>query len=211
MALFGSRRDDGAFGVVSKDFPDPAIDVAPTEDEQIAILAGGCFWCVEAVYLELKGVHSVVSGYAGGTAETADYRSVCTGRTDHAEVIEVRYDPNLISYGELLKIFFAVAHDPTQKDRQGNDIGRQYRSAIFWLDDEQKRVAEAYIAQINEAGVFDQPIATVLEPLDTFFDGEDYHQNYAARNPTQPYIAHLAAPKVQKLYQLYRDKTKAAG
>ena len=123
MALFGSKRDDGAFGVVSKDFPDPAIDVAPTEDEQIAILAGGCFWCVEAVYLELKGVHSVVSGYAGGTAETADYRSVCTGRTDHAEVIEVRYDPNQISYGELLKIFFAVAHDPTQKDRQGNDIG----------------------------------------------------------------------------------------
>ena len=157
MALFGSKRDDGAFGVVSKDFPDPAIDVAPTEEEQIAILAGGCFWCVEAVYLELKGVHSVVSGYAGGTAETADYRSVCTGRTDHAEVIEVRYDPNLISYGELLKIFFAVAHDPTQKDRQGNDIGRQYRSAIFWLDEEQKRVAEAYIAQINEAGVFDNP------------------------------------------------------
>jgi len=211
MALFGSKRDDGAFGVVSKDFPDPAIDVAPTEDEQIAILAGGCFWCVEAVYLELKGVHSVVSGYAGGTADTADYRSVCTGRTDHAEVIEVRYDPDLISYGELLKIFFAVAHDPTQKDRQGNDIGRQYRSAIFWLDEEQKRVAEAYIAQINEAGVFDQPIATVLEPLDAFFDGEDYHQNYAARNPTQPYIAHLAAPKVQKLYQLYRDKTKAVG
>ncbi len=210
MALFGSKRDDGAFGVVSKDFPDPAIDVTPTEDEQIAILAGGCFWCVEAVYLELKGVHSVVSGYAGGTADTADYRSVCTGRTDHAEVIEVRFDPNLISYGELLKIFFAVAHDPTQKDRQGNDIGRQYRSAIFWLDAEQKRVAEAYIAQINEAGVFDQPIATVLEPLDAFFDGEDYHQNYAARNPTQPYIAHLAAPKVQKLYQLYRDKTKAA-
>ncbi|MDF1735157.1 MAG: peptide-methionine (S)-S-oxide reductase MsrA [Minwuia sp.] len=210
MALFGSKRDDGAFGVVSKDFPDPAIDVTPTEDEQIAILAGGCFWCVEAVYLELKGVHSVVSGYAGGTAETADYRSVCSGRTDHAEVIEVRFDPNLISYGELLKIFFAVAHDPTQKDRQGNDIGRQYRSAIFWLDAEQKRVAEAYIAQINEAGVFDQPIATVLEPLDAFFDGEDYHQNYAARNPTQPYLAHLAAPKVQKLYQLYRDKTKAA-
>ncbi len=210
MALFGSKRDDGAFGVVSGEFPDAALDVAVTEEEQIAVLAGGCFWCVEAVYLELKGVHSVVSGYAGGSAETADYRSVCTGRTDHAEVIEVRYDSSQITFGELLKIFFAVAHDPTQKDRQGNDIGRQYRSSIFYLDDEQKRVAEAYIAQINAAGVFDRPIATVLEPLEVFFDGEDYHQNYAARNPTQPYIAHLAAPKVQKLYQQYREKTKAA-
>lgn len=211
MALFGSKRDDGAFGVVSTEFPDAAIDVAATDEEQIAVLAGGCFWCVEAVYLELKGVHSVVSGYAGGSADTADYRSVCTGRTDHAEVIEVRYDSNQITFGELLKIFFAIAHDPTQKDRQGNDIGRQYRSSIFYLDDEQKRVAEGYIAQINAARVFDQPIATVLEPMDVFFDGEDYHQNYAARNPTQPYIAHLAAPKVQKLYQQYRDKTKAVG
>jgi peptide-methionine (S)-S-oxide reductase len=208
MALFGSKREDGAFGLVSGSFPDPATDIDPSKDSGEAVLAGGCFWCVEAVYLELDGVHSVISGYAGGTAETADYRSVCSGQTGHAEVIKVSYDPEKVSFGMLLKIFFSVAHDPTQLNRQGNDIGPQYRSSIFYADAEQKRVAETYIAQIEEAKVLDDPIVTLLEKLGTFYDGEDYHQNYAARNPMQPYIAHLAAPKVQKLYKLYPEKTK---
>lgn len=208
MALFGSKREDGAFGLVSGSFPDPATDIDLAKDSGEAVLAGGCFWCVEAVYLELEGVHSVISGYAGGTAATADYRSVCSGQTGHAEVIKVSYDPTKVSFGMLLKIFFSVAHDPTQLNRQGNDIGPQYRSSIFFADAEQKRVAEAYITQIDDAKVLDDPIVTRLEKLETFFDGEDYHQNYAARNPMQPYIAHLAAPKVQKLYKLYPDKTK---
>jgi len=208
MALFGSKRDDGAFGLVAGSFPDPEIDLTPEQDSGEAVLAGGCFWCVEAVYLELDGVHSVISGYAGGTPETADYRSVCSGRTGHAEVVKVSYDPAKISFGMLLKIFFSVAHDPTQLDRQGNDVGPQYRSSIFFADADQKRVADAYIDQINRAGVLDDAIVTRLENLERFFDGEDYHQNYAARNPMQPYIAHIAAPKVQKLYQLYPEKTK---
>ena len=208
MGLFGSKREDGAFGLVSGSFPDPATDIDPAKDSGEAVLAGGCFWCVEAVYLELDGVNSVVSGYAGGTASTADYRSVCSGQTGHAEVVKIGYDPEKISFGMLLKIFFSVAHDPTQLNRQGNDVGPQYRSSIFYAGEEQKRVAEAYIAQIDDAKVLDDPIVTRLEKLETFFDGEDYHQNYAARNPGQPYIAYVAAPKVQKLYKLYPEKTK---
>ena len=146
------------------EFPQPEVDlpVAPGETEQTAVFAGGCFWCVEAVYRELDGVLSVVSGYSGGTAQTADYQTVCTGRTEHAEVVQITYDPQRLSFGRLLKIFFAVAHDPTQLDRQGNDIGRQYRSAIFYADAGQKAVAEAYIAQLDAAGVFDAPIVTGL-------------------------------------------------
>lgn len=208
MALFGSKREDGAFGLVSGSFPDPAADIEPAKDKGVAILAGGCFWCVEAVYLELEGVKSVISGYAGGSAETADYHTVCTGQTGHAEAVEIAYDPKKISFGMLLKIFFSVAHDPTQVNRQGADVGPQYRSAIFYTDEEQKRVAEAYIGQIDDAGVLDDAVATTLEPLEKFYPGEDYHQNYAARNPMQPYIAFNAAPKVQKLYKLYPQKTK---
>lgn len=184
-----------------KDFPDPKIDtpLAGPPRENAAVLAGGCFWCVEAVFRQLKGVVSVRSGYAGGTASTADYRTVCSGRTDHAEAIEVRYDASQTTFGQLLKIYFSVAHDPTQLDGQGNDIGRQYRSAVFYADDEQKRVAEAYIRQLNEARVFNEPIATTLEPLEKFYVAEEYHQDYAARNPYQPYIAYVAAPKVEKL------------
>ncbi|MGH7550080.1 MAG: peptide-methionine (S)-S-oxide reductase MsrA, partial [Gemmatimonadota bacterium] len=146
--------------------PDPDLDIESGNAPQTAVLAGGCFWCVEAVYRELDGVLDVVSGYAGGTAETADYRTVCGGRTDHAEVVRVRFDPARISYGQLLKIFFSVAHDPTQLDRQGNDRGRQYRSAIFYADPEQRAVAQAYIRQLDEAGVFGSPIVTKLEPLE---------------------------------------------
>jgi peptide-methionine (S)-S-oxide reductase len=193
-----------------KNFPDPQVDtpLAGEPQEKSAVLAGGCFWCVEAVFKELRGVISVRSGYSGDTKETADYRTVCSGRTDHAEAIEVRYDASQTTFGQMLKIHFSVAHDPTQLDRQGNDMGRQYRSAIFYADDEQKRIAEAYIRQLNEAHVFHDPIVTTLEPLREFYAAEDYHQDYAARNPNQPYIAYVAAPKVEKLRKNFADRLK---
>jgi peptide-methionine (S)-S-oxide reductase len=194
--------------VSPEQFPDPAIDVAPASGEQIAVLAGGCFWCVEAVYLQLDGVRSVKSGYAGGTADTADYETVCSGTTDHAEAVEIRYDPANLSYGKLLKVFFSIAHDPTTRDRQGADVGRQYRSAIFYANDEQKRIAEAYTKQLDAAKLFDRPIVTEIVPLERFYEAETYHQNYAARNPGQPYIAYNAAPKVKKVRQYYADQLK---
>ena len=193
------------------DFPDPAVDT-PLESggRQAVVFAGGCFWCVEAVFKELVGVESVRSGYAGGTSETANYKAVCSGRTDHAEVIEIIYDPARVSYGQLLKIHFSIAHDPTQLNRQGNDAGRQYRSAIFYANEEQRRIAEAYIRQLNEAGVFSGPIVTTLEPLKEFFVAEDYHQNYAALNPGQPYIQYVSQPKVEKLRTYFRDRLKTS-
>lgn len=193
-----------------RDFPDPKLDtpLAASPVEKTAVLAGGCFWCVEAVFKELRGVTSVRSGYAGGTASTADYRTVCTGRTNHAEAIEVVYDASQTTFGQLLKIHFSVAHDPTQKDQQGNDFGRQYRSAIFYSDEEQKAVAEAYIRQLDEARVFASTIATTIEPLEKFYVAEDYHQDYAARNPGQPYIAYVAQPKVDKLRENFAEKLK---
>jgi peptide-methionine (S)-S-oxide reductase len=150
----------------------------------------------------------VRSGYAGGTKETADYRTVCSGATDHVEVIEVRFDPARTSFGQVLKIFFSIAHDPTHVNRQGNDRGRQYRSVIFVTGAEQRRVAEAYIAQLGRAGVFSAPIATAVEPLEAFYEAETYHQDYAARNPDQPYIAAVAAPKVEKLREHFSDRLK---
>ena len=194
--------------VSPEQFPDPVVDVAPASGEQVAVLAGGCFWCVEAVYLQLDGVRSVKSGYSGGTAETADYETVCGGRTGHAEAVEIRFDPAKLSYGKLLKVFFSIAHDPTTRDRQGADVGRQYRSAIFYADDEQKRVADGYIKQLDAAKVFDRPIVTEVVPLERFYEAEAYHQNYAARNPGQPYIAYTAAPKVKKVRQYYADQLK---
>ncbi|PWR19569.1 peptide-methionine (S)-S-oxide reductase MsrA [Zavarzinia compransoris] len=197
-------------GLKPAEFPDPAVDI-PASDaaEQVAVLAGGCFWCTEAVYREIDGVLDVVPGYAGGTAETADYRTVCTGATGHAEVIRIRFDARKTSYGRLLKLFFSVAHDPTQLNRQGNDVGRQYRSAVFYADAAQKQAAEAYIRQLTEAGAFTAPIVTTLEPLDAFHLAESYHHDYAARNPGQPYIAHVALPKVDKLRQYFPDDLKA--
>ena len=193
-----------------KNFPDPKTDTAltPSSTEKRVVLAGGCFWCVEAVFRDLKGVSSVRNGYAGDSASTANYRAVCSGATNHAEVIEVRYDASQTTLGQLLKIFFSVAHDPTQLDGQGNDVGRQYRSAIFYADDEQKKIAEAYIRQLNEARVFRDPIVTTLEPLETFHVAEEYHQDYAARNPNQPYILFVAQPKVEKLRENFRDRLK---
>lgn len=194
------------------EFPDPQIDTAPPKDStgtQTAILAGGCFWCVEAVLKELDGVLEVLSGYSGGTAQTADYEAVCSGRTGHAEAVQVRFDPTRISYGQLLKVFFSVAHDPTQLNRQGADQGTQYRSAIFYTDDEQKRVAEAYIRQLNEAGAYDAPIVTQVVPLEAFYEAEAYHQDYAARHPMQPYVLFTAAPKVTKLRKNFADRLKS--
>ena len=194
--------------VSPEQFPDPAIDATPASGDATAVLAGGCFWCVEAVYLQLDGVRSVTSGYAGGTADTADYEAVCTGRTGHAEAVEIRYDPNKLTYGKLLKVFFSIAHDPTTRDRQGPDVGRQYRSAIFYANDEQKRIAEAYIRQLDAAKLFDRPIVTEVSLLERFYEAEAYHQNYAARNPGQPYIAYTALPKVKKVRQYYADQLK---
>lgn len=193
-----------------KDFPNPIVDtpLAASPAERTAVLAGGCFWCVEAVFKELKGVISVRSGYAGDTAATANYKAVCSGQTNHAEALEVRYDASQTTFGQLLKIHFSVAHDPTQLNRQGNDMGRQYRSAIFYADGEQKSVAEAYIRQLNEARVFERPLVTTLEPLEVFYVAEDYHQDYAARNPNQPYVAYVALPKVEKLHKSFPDRLK---
>lgn len=193
-----------------KDFPPPAYDAAieAAPGRRLAVLAGGCFWCVEAVYREIEGVLDVVNGYSGGSAETADYKTVCSGATAHAEVVQIAYDPSRLTYGALLRVFFAVAHDPTQLDRQGNDIGPQYRSAIFYADDEQKTIAERYIRQLDEAKVYSRPIVTRLEKLEDFFEAEAYHQNYAALHPDQPYIAAVALPKVEKLRTYFGESLK---
>ena len=184
-------------------FPDPSLDVQPTAGKQTAVLAGGCFWCMEAVFKLVDGVDDVISGYSGGTQETAKYDIVSTGRTGHAESVLITYDPAKTSYGQLLKIFFSVAHDPTTLNRQGPDVGLQYRSVIFYANQEQKRVAEAYIKQIDAAHVLDKPIVTQVVPLDKFYTAEAYHQNYAAQHRSNPYIVSVADPKVEKLRKLY--------
>ncbi len=192
------------------DFPDPVIDPKDVPSEkQTAVLAGGCFWCTEAVFQQIEGVEKVVSGYSGGEARTANYDAVCTGRTGHAEAIQITFDPKKISFGKILKIFFSVAHDPTQVNRQGNDVGTQYRSAIFYADEEQKRIAEAYIRQLDEAHVFRVPIATQVVPLQAFYPAEGYHQNYCNLNPHNPYVAAVAEPKVEKTRKVYAEMVKS--
>jgi peptide-methionine (S)-S-oxide reductase len=192
------------------EFPDPEVDLAAKagETEQSIILAGGCFWCIEAVYTEVDGVLGLVSGYAGGSAETADYQTVCSGRTGHAECVEVTFDPRKISYGQILKLFFSVAHDPTTLNRQGADVGTQYRSAIIYSNDDHRRVAQAYIDQLDKAGIFTSKIVTTLEPLEAFYVAEEYHQGYAAQHPNQPYIAAVSMPKVLKLRKYFPGKLK---
>jgi peptide methionine sulfoxide reductase msrA/msrB len=165
-----------------------------TSESATAVFAGGCFWCTEAAFEQLKGVSDVTSGYAGGAKETANYRAVCNGDTGHAEVIRVTYDPAHISYDQLLDVFFD-AHDPTQLNRQGNDVGTQYRSAIFYADEQQKRAAQAKVAELTERKAFPRPIVTTLEPLTAFYPAEDYHQDYARLNPDQPYVASHSLPK----------------
>jgi peptide-methionine (S)-S-oxide reductase len=175
------------------------------------VVAGGCFWCIEGVYDQLAGVTKAESGYAGGTKETATYEQVCTARTGHAEAVKITYDPSKITYGQLLRVLFTVI-DPTTKDRQGPDSGPQYRSAVFYENDDQKKVAEAYIKQLDAAKVFSKPIVTTLEPLkpDAFYKAEDYHQKYVACHLRQPYIVHEALPKVDKVREQFKDQVKPA-
>ena len=181
--------------------PDPVVDapLAATKGEQTAVLAGGCFWGIEAVFEHVKGVIDAASGYAGGTAKTAKYEIVSSGRTGHAEAVRIKYDPSQISYGQLLKVFFSVAHDPTQLNRQGPDHGTQYRSAIFCADENQKRIAQAYIDQLNKANVFEAPIVTTVGIDNQFYMAEDYHQDYVVHHPDQPYIVMHDLPKVANL------------
>jgi len=192
--------------------PDPVFDapLATTKGEQTAVLAGGCFWGIEAVFEHVKGVISASSGYSGGAAETAHYEMVSAGNTGHAESVQVKYDPSQISYGQLLKVFFAVAHDPTELNRQGPDTGSQYRSAIFYGSAEQQKIADAYISQLNKAKVFQRPIATQVVALKAFYEAEDYHQDYARQHPNEPYIAINDLPKVaelrKQLPELYVEK-----
>lgn len=195
---------------IYREFPDPARDLPAAPGPATAILAGGCFWCTEAVYRQIDGVLGVESGYSGGAADTANYDAVCSGRTGHAEAIRITYDPARLSYGTLLKVFFATAHDPTQLNRQGNDHGTQYRSAIFWAGEAERDVAAAYIAQLDAAGVFPRKIATTLEKLETFHPAETYHQDYAARNPGAGYIRAVSMPKVEKTRKAFAHLLKGA-
>jgi peptide-methionine (S)-S-oxide reductase len=174
---------------------------------ETATLGAGCFWCVEAVFDDLKGVEDVVSGYSGGHTENPTYREVCDGNTGHAEVAQIRFDPSAISFKEILQVFFSV-HDPTTLNRQGNDVGTQYRSAIFYHNDEQKRVAEEVIGEITKEGVYDAPIVTEVVPFDKFWPAENYHQEYFANNPNQPYCQAVVAPKVAKFRKKFVDRLK---
>jgi peptide-methionine (S)-S-oxide reductase len=174
---------------------------------QTATLAGGCFWCLEAVYDEVRGVQSVESGYAGGHVPNPTYRQVCNGDTGHAEAVQIHFDPAVVSYRDLLHVFFAI-HDPTTLNRQGNDIGTQYRSVIFYHDEEQKRIAEALIADLNAQKIWDNPIVTEVVPFDKFYVAEDYHQEYFARNPYQPYCMAVVAPKVAKFRKYFLELLK---
>ncbi len=189
--------------------PPPAVDQAAspaaTATQEKAVIAGGCFWGVQAVFQHVKGVSNAVSGYAGGQAGTANYNAVSSGRTGHAEAVEITYDPRQVSYGQLLQIYFSVAHDPTQLNRQGPDHGTQYRSAVFPANDGQRKVAEAYIAQLNKSGVYPKTLATTVEPLQAFYPAENYHQDYLVRNPNSLYIVINDVPKVENLAKTFPD------
>lgn len=191
-------------------FPDPTVDI-PADSvtgPQKAVLAGGCFWGMEAVFEHLKGVTNVVSGFAGGEKSTAHYETVSTGRTGHAESVEITYDPKQITYGEILKVYFSVAHDPTELNKQGPDYGTQYRSAIFYADDEQKKVAEAYIQQLDGAEVYKHKIVTQVVPLKGFYPAEAYHQHYLQSHMDQPYIMYNDLPKLEALKKEYPQMCK---
>ncbi|SHG37433.1 peptide-methionine (S)-S-oxide reductase MsrA [Bradyrhizobium erythrophlei] len=185
--------------------PAPAQDVQASDGLQTVVVAGGCFWGVQGVFQHTSGVVNAVSGYAGGSKGTADYDTVSTGSTGHAESVQIKYDPKKISYGKILQIFFSVAHDPTQLNRQGPDTGTQYRSAIFTTSDEQKKVADAYIAQLNAAKVYKKPIVTKVGPLEGFYPAEAYHQDYLTLHPSQPYIAYNDIPKVENLKKIFAE------
>ncbi len=183
--------------------PSSATDISTVTGEQTAVFAGGCFWGMEAVFEHLKGVSQVISGYSGGSAATAHYEVVSSGMTGHAESVKITYDPAQISYGQLLKVYFSVAHDPTQLNQQSPDRGTQYRSAIFFTNNEQKRVAQAYIEQLNQAHTFPKPIVTQIAPLQQFYMAEDYHQNFITLNPTDPYVVANDLPKLKRLQEQF--------
>jgi len=187
--------------------PGPVVDSvkAAAPGQQTAVIAGGCFWGIQAVFQHVKGVIRATSGYSGGDARTAQYEIVSTGETGHAESVNITYDPSQITYGELLRVFFSVAHDPTQLNRQGPDDGTQYRSVIFYGNQEQKKIADAYIAQLDQARIFPEPIVTQVVPLKTFYPAEAYHQDYATRHPDQLYIVYNDAPKVAHLKQQFPE------
>ncbi|WP_454621272.1 peptide-methionine (S)-S-oxide reductase MsrA [Bradyrhizobium cenepequi] len=185
--------------------PVPTVDAKAADGIQTAVLAGGCFWGVQGVFQHTAGVVSAVSGYAGGSKATADYNLVSTGTTGHAESVQIKYDPKQVSYGKLLQIFFSVVHDPTQLNRQGPDTGTQYRSAIFVTNGDQKKVAEAYIAQLNAAKVYKKPIVTKVGTLEGFYPAEAYHQDYLTLHPNQPYIAYNDIPKVENLKKIFAE------
>ncbi len=197
-----------AVPLIADELPAPTVDLPPSGSSATIVLAGGCFWGVEAVFDHVKGVKQAVSGYAGGAQATANYEAVETGKTGHAESVRVTYDPAQISFGKLLQIYFAVAHDPTQLNRQGPDEGTQYRSAIFYADEEQKRVAEAYIQQLTAAGAFRRKIVTQVAPLTGFYPAEDYHQHFLAKNPSNPYIVYNDLPKLQHLKKQFPELWK---
>ena len=200
VAISPSRASEEAVII-----PPPAVDVQAADGIQTAVIAGGCFWGVQGVYQHTAGVLNAVSGYSGGSKMTANYTMIGTGTTGHAEAVEIKYDPKKISYGKILQIFFSVVHDPTQLNRQGPDTGTQYRSAIFTANDEQKKVAEAYIAQLNAAKVYKKPIVTKVGPLQAFYAAEDYHQDYLTLHPNQPYIAFNDIPKVENLKKIFTE------
>ncbi|GAB2576143.1 peptide-methionine (S)-S-oxide reductase MsrA [Dyella jejuensis] len=187
------------------DLPDPAYDApkAATHGTETAVLAGGCFWGMQSVFEHVHGVKQVWAGYSGGNADTAHYDDVSEGNTGHAESVKVQFDPAVISYGQLLKVYFAVAHDPTELDRQGPDAGTQYRSEIFYANAQQQKIAQSYIAQLGAAKAFDSSIVTLVQPLRAFYPAEDYHQDYARIHPDDPYIVINDAPKVARLKQLF--------
>lgn len=177
------------------------------KEMEMATFAGGCFWCTEAVFLQLNGIESVVSGYIGGKTENPTYKEVCEGYSGHAEAIQIMYNPDVISYGELLEVFFAT-HDPTTINRQGNDVGTQYRSEIFYHDEAQKSLAEAYIFLLTQEKVFDKPIVTKISPATTFYKAEDYHQNYYNQNESQGYCSYIITPKIEKVREMFSDMLK---
>jgi peptide-methionine (S)-S-oxide reductase len=187
--------------------PPPLLDMPPSSDGrlQTAVLAGGCFWSVEAVFEAVRGVVDVVSGYSGGTGETAQYELVVAGGTEHAEAVEITFDPAQITYGQLLRIFFSAAHDPTEIDRQGPDVGREYRSSIFYANPDQRMVAEAYIGQLDASGALSRPIATSVDPLAAFYWAETEHQDFVLAHPDNPYVLFFSVPKLRKLGALFPD------
>jgi len=207
VVWWGVRITSGHPAGPKGSFPAPAVDasLAAKPAEATAVFAGGCFWGMQGVFEHTKGVKRATSGYAGGNVENPYYELVSSGSTGHAESVQVVYDPSQITYGQLLMIFFSVAHDPMQENRQGPDIGTQYRSAVFYKNDEQKKIAEAYMAQINESKVYDRPIATQLAAFTAFYQAEDYHQDYLAKHPNDPYIRYNDLPKLERLKQAYPE------